>query len=207
MRRWLAVPVVALLVVGACGGKDDVEGAEEEPVVADDVATAVDIARMSLPASVTQAEVADMLQDLCIAAGTGDIGPVVAELVAATDDPAQLPSSVDALAAGAGTYCPQDVDAVAARVRDAVAPTTTTVAPAAAATERTGGTGSTGSSSGRSSSSASTGSGSSTQSSGSATVGGGNATGTGNSSSTDFSQGASSSNSSSGGGSSNSTTG
>jgi hypothetical protein len=203
MRRWLALPVLALLAVTACGNKDDVEGADEQPVATDEVGTAVDIARLSLPATLDDRTVGELIRDLCSAAGTGDIDPVVAQLVASGVATDQLPSSVDALAAGAGTYCPDDVDDVVPQVQQALAPAPPTTAATAEAVAGAGGTGRPGGSA-RSSSSASSSGGSgsggtSTQSSGSASAGGGNASGTGNQSSTGFSQGVSSSSGSSGG--------
>jgi hypothetical protein len=209
MRRWVVLPVVALLALGACGNEDDVTGeGDEQGVVADDIGTAVEVAKLSLPSTISDDAVADLIQDLCIAAGTGDTDPVVAQLVASTADPAQLPSNLDAVAAGAGTYCPDDVDDILPVVQQALSPSTTTPTTAGAAGATSGSSsGSSASTSGASGGGSNSG-GASTQSSGSASVGGGNATGTGNSSSTDFSQGASSSNSaSSGDGASSATTG
>jgi hypothetical protein len=197
MRRRIALVAIALVALGAaaCGNQDDVEGSEDEPVVTGEVDQAVEIARLSLPAAVTDDVAADLIESLCAAAGSGAVAPVVAQLQASSLDPAEAPAALDALAAGAGTYCPDDVDDVVPQVQQALAPATT-------ATTAASGVAPSGGSSSRSSSSGTgtTTGGTSNSSTGSASAGGGNASGTGNSSSTDFTQGVGSSNSSSSGG-------
>jgi hypothetical protein len=210
--RWLGVAGIALfgIVAGACGNGDD-EVAPTPVVETEPIDGAVEIARLSLPDGLSDSEVADLIEDLC---GGGDAGALVAQLQAVPiTDQAQLAAAIDALAAGAEGYCPDDVDPAVDALQAAAAPTTT--APAASADAQAGaqsaGSGSSGTQRSGTSGSSGTSASPSNSSSGSASTGSGNASGTGNSSGTDFTQsvgsGSTSNSSSSGSGASSSTAG
>ena len=210
MRRWLALPAVLVLAaLPACGDGADRAAEDDAPATPTRAERAVEVARLALPTSLSDAAVTELLDGLCGAAGSGDVAGVAARLQAAGIDPGAEATALDALAAGASTYCPDDVDAVLPQVQQALAPTTTlpidpagaagaTAAAgsggaggAAGATAPASGTAGAASTSGGSGSTATGGSsgGAANGSSGAATAGGGNATGTGNQSSTGLTQG------------------
>ena len=209
MRRWLTLPAVSVLAaLAACGGGTDRAADDDAPSTPSQAERAVEVARLAVPTALTDATVTDLLDGLCDAAGSGDVAGVATRLQSVGIAPDGVPSALDALAAGASTYCPDDVDAVVPQVQQALAPPTPTSAVAPAEAERaasTAGSGGAGTSSatpapgtagavnatgsdGSTATGGTSGSGSNSSSSASSS-GGGNASGTGNQSSTGLTQG------------------
>lgn len=195
LRRWLALPALAALVVAAaaCGGDDKAAQVDTEPARAD-LAGALSLAQSAMPVDVSDSQVRLLIGDLC-EAGPADVDVIVGQIAGMSlADQAQLDAALQGLDAGTADYCPDAVDpAVRAAVADGAQaalpiPTTPAVdAPASAGSPSgvSGGSGSTGAAPAAGSNGATS---ASNGSSGAATAGGGNATGSGNQSSTGFTQ-------------------